>query len=124
REDEAMGGRCVTVVAAAALGVSALVVSAAPAGAASFLVTSTADDGSVHSLRWAVAEANASSGDDVIDITPGLSEIDLVDCSAGRLEVAANGSLTINGNDVVLTQTCPGHGVIGGAGSLVLDGVT
>lgn len=82
---------------------------AAPASAATFTVTTTADvvnaaDG-VTSLREAFASANASAGDDTINLGVGLTYT-LTECAAGPLVHDQVSVLTLDGNGSTLQQTC------------------
>lgn len=67
-----------------------------PASAATFTVTSTADSG-LGSLRQAVLDANAATGDDVIEFSALFSTPQMITLTSGEIVVGANGSLTING---------------------------
>ena len=111
------------LVAAAMIGMTAGVVPAA--GAATFEVTSGADDGSAGTLRWAVAQAAASPGDDAVAVDPAVTTITLTDCAAGRIDVGGDGSLTIEGGGAVVDQTCEA-GVLGtdAVATLVLRDLT
>ena len=111
-------GAAVAAGMVASVAVTAVVAPAA--GAATFEVTSGLDDGSEGTFRWAVAEASASPGDDVVAIDPTVGTISLTDCVAGRIDLG-DGSLTIEGGGATITQTCEA-GVLGtdDAATLVL----
>lgn len=119
-----MGRRITAGVTAAALTCSGLALLAPAAGAATYEVTSVADDGSEGTFRWAVAQAGANPGDDVVDVDPAVTAITLDDCTAGRVEISPTNLLTVNGNGATITQTCADHGVLGGVGDTTLNDLT
>ncbi len=98
------------VLAATGLLGGALVIgTGVPVLAATFTVTTIADvvnpaDG-VTSLREAFAAANASAGDDTIELGAGLTYA-LTDCVAGPLVHNEVSVLTLDGNGSTLQQAC------------------
>ena len=104
--------RSMLAVVATFCGIGGIVVVAGgpvPVGAATFTVTTTADvvnaaDG-VTSLREAFAAANASAGDDTIELGVGLTYV-LTDCVAGPLVHDQVSVLTLDGNGSTLQQSC------------------
>ena len=104
--------RSMLAVVATFTGISGIVVVAGgpvPVGAATFTVTTTADvvnaaDG-VTSLREAFTAANASVGDDTIELGVGLTYV-LTDCVAGPLVHNQVSVLTLDGNGSTLQQSC------------------
>ena len=64
-----------------------------------FTVTNTLDDGSTGSLRWAVAQANATSGANTIDFDADVfSTPQTITLSGGQLELSdTSGTQTITG---------------------------
>lgn len=123
-EENDMGRRLAVGITAAALACSGLALSAPAAGAATFDVTSGADDGTPGTFRWAVEQAGAAAGDDVVEIDPSVTAITLDDCVAGRVQISPSNLLTINGNGATVTQTCAGEGVIGGVGDTTINDLT
>jgi hypothetical protein len=119
-----MGRRIVIGLAAGALLCSGWALAAPPAGAATFAVTSGADDGSVGTLRWAIAEADASPGADVVSVNPSVADITLTDCVTGAVFIDDVDLVTIDGNGTTITQTCAGDGVMIGYGNTVLQELT
>jgi hypothetical protein len=118
-----MGRRITAGIAAAALVGTGLALTAPAAGAATYEVTSGADDGTPGTFRWAVEQAGASPGDDIVSVAPSVTAITLDDCAEGRVVIAPSGLLTIEGNGTTITQTCD-DGVIGGVGDTSMSDLT
>ena len=110
-----------------------------PVQAASLVVINSNDSGS-GSLRWAIDQANATPGDDIITFDAGTDGNPIYLGGAagddanvsGDLDILDNGNLTILGNGAAITiidgsgndrvfHICPGGGC---SNTVIMDGVT
>jgi hypothetical protein len=91
--------------ACARLGLEALEERTVPS---TFTVLNTLDDGSVGSLRWAVAQANSNRGDDKIDFSPTVFN--------------TRQTITLTGGQLELSDTTGVTSIVGSAAGVTISG--
>lgn len=116
-------------VLAAGSAVAAMVALAGPASAATFTVNQAIDDGTgttSGTLSWAIAQANNTAGDDVVDFDPSLSTITFTG-DADQVVIDSSISIVGPGADVLEIDydgNCSLAAIATGSLALSVSGVT